>query len=125
MADSMADFLDDLHERGHDQRLERTTARLRFEVLDDGKPRYWRVSIKKGNVTVTRDDGEADVSLRGDQALFDDIVRGKANMMASVIRGALTFEGDPLPLYAFQRLLPGPASSTHPRARAATIGRSA
>lgn len=125
MVEATARFFDDLGQRGHDPRLEEITARLRFDVSDGDAPGPWLVVISGGDVVVTREEGDADLYVRGSHFVFDDVFSGKANPMAAILRGALTFEGNPAAIGPFQRLFPGPEHSSHPRAVASAAGRPA
>ena len=64
------------------------------------------------SITVTspsrRTIGGADCVVRGDKALFDGIAGGEVNAMAALLRGALTFQGDPELLVRLQRVFPSP-----------------
>ncbi len=81
---------------------------LRFEITDDGDVTYTYVSIDRGTIEVSRKKGRADAVLRIDRALAADLVTGRANAMAAVLRGVVDPEGDLGLLIAFQRLFPGP-----------------
>jgi hypothetical protein len=50
--------------------------------------------------------------LIGSRAVFDDIVGGRTNAMASLLRGALAVDGDPELLVLTQRLFPGPSADS-------------
>ena len=60
--------------------------------------------------------------MRADAELFGDIITGRVNAMAALLRGRLVVEGDPSPLVLFQRLFPGPPS---PRDRSGDCGATA
>jgi predicted lipid carrier protein YhbT len=107
-ADPTADFFGALAERGHEPLLDKAEGTIRVEVVDGKRVERWLLSIDHGDVTVSRKSGAADATVRADKAVFDDIARGKANAMASFLRGALTIDGDPEPLVFLQRLFPGP-----------------
>ena len=74
------------------------------------------------SITVSHADGAADCVVRADAALFDDLVRGEANAMASILRGRLVAEGDPALLIRFQRLFPAPTKRKM-TASARTVGK--
>ena len=111
MTDSTAEFFDELGRRGHEPLLENATGTLRFDVADGKRIARWLVTIRKGDVTVSRENRGADSVVRVDRALFDKAVKGKANAMAALLRGAITIEGEPELLVLFQRLFPGPPRS--------------
>jgi SCP-2 sterol transfer family len=111
MTDPTAEFFDELGRRGHDPLLENATGTLRFDVADGKRIARWFVTIRKGDVTVSRENRAADSVVRVDRALFDRAVKGKANAMAALLRGAIRIEGEPELLVLFQRLFPGPPRS--------------
>jgi putative sterol carrier protein len=117
MTDPTAEFFDELGRRGHEPLLEKATGTLRFDVADGKRVARWLVTINKGDVTVSRENRRADCVVRADKVLFDKTVRGRANAMAALLRGAIGVEGEPELLVLFQRLLPGPPRSRNrPRA---------
>jgi putative sterol carrier protein len=82
---------------------------LRFELADDGME-TWRVTLDKGDVVVSREHAAADCVVRAEKPLFEAILTGEANAMTALLRGALTYDGDPELLVRFQRLLSAHAS---------------
>jgi predicted lipid carrier protein YhbT len=107
-ADATGDFFGALAERGHEPLLDKAEGTIRVEVVDGKRVERWLLSFDHGDVAVSRKNGAADTTVRADKAVFDDLARGKANAMASFLRGALTIDGDPEPLIFLQRLFPGP-----------------
>jgi predicted lipid carrier protein YhbT len=112
MTDAIAQFFDGLAARGHEPMLEKTTGTLRFDVVEGKRTDRWFLTVKKGDLTVSRRNVAADLVIRGERPLFEKMVRGKANALAAVLRGSLTIdassrEGAEL-LVLFQRLLPRP-----------------
>ena len=121
------EFFADLAQRGHDPRLHRANGSVLFELTRTGGTDRWRVGMALGDVTVSsgRDadtDGGAGCVVRGTGSLFDEIVSGRANAMAAMLRGELVPEGDLELLYEFQRVFPGPPGALHPRERLASKG---
>ena len=121
MNDPTSEFFDRLAERGRDPRLARTTGSIRFDLEGDS-PERWRIEVRRGAMRVTHGDGAADCVVRADAGVFDDLVRGRANAMASILRGRLVAEGDPDLLIRFQRLFPAPTDRTM-TASARTVGK--
>ena len=113
--DATAEFFAALVERGHEPLLEKATVTLRFDLKDANKTDRWLVSIVKGDLAVSRQNLRADCVASADKALFDDIVSGKTNALAAMLRGAISIEGDTQPLVLFQRLFPGPPRSRRRR----------
>ena len=108
MADVTAEFFDRLAERGNEPGLARTTGSLRFDLTRDDRIEHWRVELQRGAVTVTRTADAADCVVSTDASTFDDLARGRANAMATLLRGQLLAEGQPELLIHFQRLFPAP-----------------
>ena len=57
---------------------------------------------------MTREAGAADCTIRGERAVFEELVGGRTNAMAAVLRGALVCHGDLELLFAIQRIFPDP-----------------
>ncbi len=109
MADSTT-FLAELGERGYDPRLGRTSGRIRIDLSDGDTTDRWLITIARGTLLVSNADGDADCVVRTDRATFDDLAAGRANAMASVLRGRMSTEGDPSLLVRFSRLFPAPTA---------------
>ena len=108
MTDRTAEFFGELGQRGHEPLLEKATGTVRVDLADGERTDRWLVSLRKGDVVVSRRNAAADCILRADKTLFDGMVSGDVNAIAAVLRGALTLEGDVGLLVLFQRLFPGP-----------------
>ena len=108
MAQPTGEFFEGLAQRGHEPLLEKATGSIRFDLANGKKSQRWLVAIDKGDVAVSHKSTAPDCTLRSTEELFDDIVLGKENAMAAVLRGAVTVDGDPELLVLFQRLFPGP-----------------
>ena len=106
--DPTAEFFERLAARGHEPLLSRANGTLRFELKDGNRAQRWLVAIRRGDVTVSRAGGDADMVVRADKALFDRLASGAVNPVAATLRGELGAEGDWKLLVLFQRLFPGP-----------------
>jgi putative sterol carrier protein len=115
MADATAGFFHELGRRGHEQLLEKATGTIRFDLAGGTTTEHWLVALDKGDVSVSRKNVVADCVVRTDRTVFDAMVTGDVNGMATYLRGELTFEGDPEFLVLFQRVLPAPAPATRAR----------
>jgi putative sterol carrier protein len=114
-ADPTATFFERLAKQGHEPILARTSGTLRFELRNGRRTQFWHVAIKKGDVTVSNANEEADAVIRCDKALFDDMVTGRANAMAAQLRGVIESAGDLGLVMSFQRLFPSPPKSVYAR----------
>jgi putative sterol carrier protein len=110
MTDPTAAFFDDLQRRDHEPLLAHKKGTVRVELADNGRTERWLVAFDDGNITVSHRNRTADATLRADKTLFDQIVRGDANAMAALLRGAISIDGDWNLLILFQRLFPSPRS---------------
>jgi ubiquinone biosynthesis protein UbiJ len=111
MTDPTAEFFDGLRGQGYQPLLQKVNGTLRFDVVDGKRTARWFLTVKKGDVKVSRQGSAADCIVRGDKALVDGILSGKVNAFAATLRGELDIEGDLELMVLFQRLLPGPAAS--------------
>ena len=108
VGEATARLFDELAGRGHEPLIANAVGSLRVELADGGRTDAWLVTMDRGRLSVSRGGGDADCVMRADAALFDALASGEANPMATLLRGAMTYEGDPELLLWFQRLLPGP-----------------
>ena len=122
MADPTSDFFEGLPERGRIPALQRTTRTVRVDIDRDGRTDHWHLDIRRGTVTVSRSDADADCVIAATGALMDDLVSGRANAMASTLRDELVMTGDPNVLVRFQRLFPNP-TGRRKTAAARTVGK--
>jgi putative sterol carrier protein len=118
MSDTSVQFFEELGRRGHEPLLQHATGTIRFELAQGKRTDRWLVSIKKGDITVSHGNGEADTVVNADEALFHRLVSGEQNAMAALLRGAVGVEGRVQLLAQFQRLLPGPPKRRRRRAAA-------
>jgi putative sterol carrier protein len=113
MSDAILEFFQELGRRGHEPLLAKVTGRVRFDLVDDGRPDRWLVAVGKGDIAVSHEGGPADCTIRADRALFEGLCRGEENAIAAVLRGALVCAGDVELLFAIQRIFPGPPRDRH------------
>jgi len=88
--------------------MAKATGTLRFDVVDGSHTERWLLTVKKGDLAVSRTNARADVVLRAPRPLFERLVRGKANPTAAFLRGELEIEGKVELIVLVQRLLPRP-----------------
>jgi len=84
---------------------------LRFDLVNGKSKAQWTVTLKKGDVSVSRSTAKADCVVTTDRPLFNAIVRGERNAFAAILRGEIHMEGDVELLVLFQRVFAGPAES--------------
>ena len=126
MADATAEFFDRLAVRGSVPGFARTTGSVRFDLTRGEQTEHWRVEFRRGAVTVDRtaNGGDAaDCVVRTDASTFDDLATGRANVMATLLRGRLEADGEPELLTRFQRLFPAPVKRDMTASSARTVGK--
>jgi putative sterol carrier protein len=121
MASRTDEFFAELARRGHEPLLAKASGTVHFEIAHGPDTDHWIVSVSKGDVTVSRDGIESDCLVRTDRESFDRFASGQANLLAALLRGELSVEGDMPLAILFQRLLPGPQDP--PELRLATADR--
>lgn len=111
MADATTEFFDTLMRRGHDPMLGRFKGSVRFDLGHGSRIEHYRLTIKQGDIAVTRDNADADCVVQIDRTLLNSCVAGEKNIMTAFLRGEVGVQGDTQLLVLFQRLLPGPPRS--------------
>jgi putative sterol carrier protein len=106
MADATAAFFDGLP--GSHPELKRASGTVAVEATKGRARRRWVLEIVKGDVTVSRKAGSADVTLRAPEDVLRAIATGRTSPTAAVLRGSAVVEGNPRLLVLFRRMLPGP-----------------
>ncbi|HEY0696215.1 MAG TPA: SCP2 sterol-binding domain-containing protein [Micromonospora sp.] len=120
MADPVAEFFDEVVRHRYD-RLNQVTGTIRFDLVRGHHVTHWFMTIDRGYVRASRENRDADCRVRLDQALFERILRGEANVYAAWLRNQIVLVGRLYMLDLFQRILPGPPGARDPR-RAARRG---
>lgn len=114
--DPTAIFFDELGRRGQEPLLRKVSGRVRFDLVDGAITEQWLVGVDKGELTVATEAGPADTTVRGERSLFEELVGGRKNLTAAVLRGAFEFRGDLELLIAIQRIFPAPPRGWDPAA---------
>jgi hypothetical protein len=114
MPDPIADFFAQLARGGAGPLLGDVTATVRFDVTYPGYVRIWRVAIDGDRIEVTDSPVGADCVVGAERAVFEELVTGRRNAMAALLRGQLTLTGDADVLVRLQRLFPGPGVASRP-----------
>jgi putative sterol carrier protein len=113
--DATSKLFEALDRRRHEPLLEKVEGRIRFDIRRDGQTDHWLVRVKKGDVSVSREEREADAVVGADPALFERIARGEENAIAAMLRGAMTVAGSLQLILRLERLFPGPPDSRGPQ----------
>jgi putative sterol carrier protein len=122
MSDATREFFDELGRRGHERLLKKTAGTIRFDLEHDHGTDHWLVVIRKGAVSVSKDNRDADTVIRTDSAFFDRMARGEANPLSAWLRNDITSEGKFRFVVLLDRLFPPPLGGRHPRAVAPDRG---
>ena len=109
-------FFDELGQRGYEPLLRKASGRIQFEVVEGASIEPWLVVVDNGALAVTREAGRSDCIVRGERSVFEELVSGRKNVTAAVLRGALTCRGDLELLFAIQRIFPEPPRGWDPTA---------
>jgi putative sterol carrier protein len=123
MSSAVTDFLSGLTARGHEPLLAKTRGRVCLEMVDGDVEEHWLVCIDNGDIAVVPGDVGADCTIRASRELFDRIAGGEVNAMASVLRGAVTVDGNWELLVRFQRLFPAARDGGRAHAVGAAVER--
>ncbi|WP_341717289.1 SCP2 sterol-binding domain-containing protein [Micromonospora sp. FIMYZ51] len=115
MADATMRFFEDLDQRGYDPLLAKSSGTLRFDLHEGPQTTHWLVRIDRGTIQVDRQDLEADTVVGVSPAIFEDLVTGRENGLAALLRGDMTVSGDARILVQLERIFPGPAHALGPR----------
>ncbi|NGM13616.1 SCP2 sterol-binding domain-containing protein [Verrucosispora sioxanthis] len=107
MADATTRFFEDLDQQGYEPLLAKTSGSLRFDLHEGPQTTHWLMRIDRGNVQVSRQDVEADTVVGTSPALFEELVTGRENGLAALLRGDMTVTGDARLVVQVERIFPG------------------
>ena len=122
MADAATEFFERLAARGAEPALTGMSGTLRIDLDRDGRLEHWWVEIRRGAISVSRSDADADCVVRTTARVFDDLVTGRANAMTATLRNEIAIEGNPVQIVRLQRLFPAPPARMEPIS-ARTVGK--
>jgi putative sterol carrier protein len=115
MSDETGKFFDEVGKRGQEPLMRGATGTLRFDLGGDKSTERYFVKITRGNLAVSKKNGQADCVASMERQLFDKLARGDTNAMAAVLRGEIGIKGDPELLVLFQQMFPGPSKAVAAR----------
>ncbi|MET8119539.1 SCP2 sterol-binding domain-containing protein [Micromonospora sp. NPDC005189] len=127
MGTTVAQYLQQLDPGRRPDLPETTAGTLRLDVRGDGCTDHWYLTIADQHVRVTRSDDDAELMVRADRRVYDQMASGEMHVASALLRNELTVQGDLRLLMLLRRIFPGPTGARHPRelARAALDGRAA
>ena len=111
-ADPIGGFFAGLAKSGRLATFGDASATLRFDVTDLDAVEHWYLTVRKGQVAASQQDGAADAVIRLARPQFEALVTGRLNAQAAMLRGVMTCEGSMAACVMFQRSLPGPPGAT-------------
>jgi putative sterol carrier protein len=120
--DAVTAFFEDLGSRGYEPLLRNVSGSLRFDLVNGKTTERWLVTIRKGNLTVSRRNVAADTTMQLSRALFGAVARGETNVLSAMLRGEVVLEGDYRLVIMVRRLLRKRLAVTQPE-RAAGYAR--
>lgn len=115
MTDPIEGFFEALERRRHEPLLEKVQGTLRIDLLQDAHTEHWLLRIKKGDISVAREERQADTVVGTNPGLFRKVASGEENALAALLRGAMTVVGDLQLIVRLERLFPGPPDARGPR----------
>ncbi|MEU4568259.1 SCP2 sterol-binding domain-containing protein [Micromonospora sp. NPDC023956] len=115
MADAITRFFEDLNRRGFEPSLERTSGTIRFDLDEGSRTTHWLLAIDRGRLRADQEDREADTIIDTDPVLFADLVSGREDGIAALLRGDLIVTGDPRLVVLVERLFPSPPGTRGPQ----------
>lgn len=104
LADPIDEFFETLGRQRHPLLL-KVDATVRFDLVSEERTDHRTVEMRNGSVVVSWHRGAADCIVRTDRSIFGRIVAGEETLIAPLLRGALTVEGDLEVLFLAGRLL--------------------
>jgi len=92
--DAVTAFFEDLGSRGYEPLLRNVSGTVRFDLVSGKTTERWLVTIRKGNLGVSRKNVAADTTMRLSRALFAAAASGETNVLSAMLRGDVVLEGD-------------------------------
>jgi putative sterol carrier protein len=124
MTASITEFFDQLGSRGHEPRLKRVSATVRFDITDGERTEHRLIRIDHGDIRVSMGDEPADCVISAERAVCDDVVSGRTSALAALLRGAAAVDGDIEVMVLTQRLFTGSQTDSSGRGAVAAGRRS-
>ncbi|SCG47433.1 SCP-2 sterol transfer family protein [Micromonospora echinaurantiaca] len=115
MSDTTEEFFDRLARHGAERLLRKTTGTIRFDLAHEHGDDHWFVTIRNGQVRVSREESDADCVIHAENAVFDRMVLGEVKPLPAWLRNDITTEGEYWPIVLLERLFRQPPGAHHPR----------
>lgn len=111
MTSRTEEFFQALGRHGHEPVLAKVTGTIGFEILQGPQRQTWTVTIRAGDITVSRAPTRSDALVRVGREVFDRTVTGEESLFAAMVRGEAQVEGDIALLVVSLPRLPRPADA--------------
>jgi hypothetical protein len=105
-SDATTAFFDGLAQRGYEPLLAKASGTVRCDVADGKRTERRLLTIKRGKLALSQRNVRADTVVRSDRRTFNRVASGRDNVMAAVLRGEITIDGDTRLVVGLQRLFP-------------------
>jgi putative sterol carrier protein len=115
VTDVTAMFFEGIDRRGHEPLLEKASGTVRIDLQGETYTDHWVLTIDHGDVSVVRDQRDADGIVGTSPELFERLIRGEENAVAAMLRGDMTVIGNLQLILRLERLFPGPPDARGPR----------
>ena len=115
MGTSVAEFLDRWDPGRRPDLPETTSGTLRLDAADGGHTTHWRLTVRDQRVEVTRSAEDAELIVRADREVFDQLASGRTHLAAALLRNDLSVQGNMRLLMLLRRIFPGAPDARHPR----------
>lgn len=120
MADLIESFFTGLATHPGRSMPEKFTATLRFDLTCRGTvTEHWYVAIRRGEISVSHEERDADVVTTVERETYEQIVNGEIGIVAAIFANQAQVEGDVALLVTFKRFYRSPAGTRDPRRVAA------
>ncbi|MEV0328792.1 SCP2 sterol-binding domain-containing protein [Micromonospora echinospora] len=107
----------------HTDVAETTAGTVRLDISENGWTDHWYLTVERQTVRVTRSAEEAELVVRADREVFDQLATGRTHIIGALLRNDVTARGRLPLLTVLNRILPGPPGARHPRDVARQEGR--
>ncbi|MFG2103714.1 SCP2 sterol-binding domain-containing protein [Micromonospora echinaurantiaca] len=95
---------------------------VRLDMREDGRTEHWYLAIADQQVRVSRSSDDAELVLRANREVFDQIAGGQLHPAEALMRNEVTVQGDVRLFMLLRRIFPGPPHARHPRRLPSTAG---
>ncbi|MDO3700084.1 SCP2 sterol-binding domain-containing protein [Micromonospora sp. C28SCA-DRY-2] len=88
---------------------------VRLDMREEGRTEHWYLTIGDQRVQVSRSTDDAELVVRADREIFDQLARGEIHPAEALMRNEVTVQGDIRLFMLLRRIFPGPPDARHPR----------